>query len=89
MPPHDLQGHLSPTADAAEQYLRERLHARTARKRDLMAQLRKIQESLGKWDAWDALTPQERIHFPSRQPRLPRATLVELRTMLVDELDRL
>ena len=89
MPQFDPQQRPYTTAEAVQRYLQERLDARTARKRALVAQLRKIQESLGKWDAWDALTSQDRLNFPSRRPRLPRTTLVALRKMLQDDLDRL
>ncbi|HEV2124730.1 MAG TPA: hypothetical protein VGW38_18440, partial [Chloroflexota bacterium] len=77
------------TAAAAEHYLRERGQARTARQRDLLAHLQKMREELNRWDEWDALKAEERLHQPSRRPSFSHETLVSMRQMLLDELDRL
>ena len=89
MAQRDSQERPHATSAAAERYLRERGQARTAQERDLLARLQKMQRELDCWDEWDTLTPQERFDQPSRRPSLSRETLVSMRQMLLDELDRL
>ncbi|HEV2121947.1 MAG TPA: hypothetical protein VGW38_04115 [Chloroflexota bacterium] len=89
MAQRDPQDQPRSTREAAQRYLRQRAQARTARQRDLLARLQKVQVQLAQWDAWEALSPEERLIYPARRPRLTRDSLLELQQLLVEELDLL